>query len=282
MLKTPNNEYLKSAKFVLLDEYQEYAKADLQLVYNNARASNALCYGLSATPPRRDVFATAEIFNYPLNRAITDRVVSPIQVKKLKSDYSRKKVKKYLKTEKLKKLLKIKHADDCRVKDRKTIIYLPSITFIEKFKAKINKIYPKIPVFAIHTRNSDRDEHLQDFKNKDGAAIALACRQMRVGFSDSKVYTVIYLQSGKDTIDVQQAAGRAVRIDRQNENKVGLIISFANANTSGLETAPLLIFSPRRVARRSRLELEDEEEREFIPLGREQYKRRKLTAATNP
>ncbi len=124
------------------------------------------------------------------------------------------------------------------ISKRKIIVYLPNISAIERLSRVLSdhEQTQNLSVFQIHTKNQNRDQDLDKFKSSNPPCIALACGQLRVGYSDHKVDTVYYLQKGAETIDLQQVAGRVMRYDATNPNKRGLMITFEDVNTRCIES----------------------------------------------
>ncbi|HSX19943.1 MAG TPA: hypothetical protein VLG38_02315 [Gammaproteobacteria bacterium] len=114
---------------------------------------------------------------------------------------------------------------------------MPSIKLIEELSGVLTAA--GILNFQIHTKNKNEFKDLDTFlKITTGGCIALACGQLRVGYSDHYLDTAIYLRGGKSAIDVTQVAGRVMRYDETtNPQKIGFLITFADAITTEFDAA---------------------------------------------
>lgn len=211
---------------MILDEYHLIPK-DIIVA---AKKDDMPMIGLSATPVKESKHPLSkEIFKYSRLGALANEKVVPLVVEHLDMEYSPENYKQMLAM--IPQLL-LSHyqPNGTFLSSNKGIIYVNNIEDADDLAKAINNVH--IPCVAIHSKN--HDDTIQSFKQRD-IGIAVAVRQLRVGYDDPRTYFIIDLQD-PDKIDmVSQMVGRTMRIYESDPQKIGHVMTFKSKKMENSE-----------------------------------------------
>jgi hypothetical protein len=236
-LISDNNSALRNASLICMDECHHSSYSDVFFrkldSFATANINAPHIYGFTATPRRENQFFISAgykdgiIYRFDIYKALLSKVICPIKTEEL-SGYRYEQLNDNLQ-DVLNIAFKIKHPKYGDIRRSKTIIYLPSVNnhFDKVSHILSDNLNVGVKVFKIHS-GPDSDK-LSEFAECDTPCIALACGMLRLGYSDNKIGTIIYLRdiSTDDNLrDLEQAAGRSLRVDPDDESKSALLISW--------------------------------------------------------
>ncbi len=220
-------EHYKNPCMLLVDE-SHLIRSFIQEIYKNM--NNSFIAELSATPPKRAYAGDEFKIGYSRKKAVEEEQLAPCVLRKFACNWSLDHVKEFIG--------KAGHfmqnhrlPNGMLLKERKGIFYVPNTAKGYNYSAELKEKLAKenIPSFEINSDDPDSEDNLRAYKNYhrcDHPTKILICKGMgRVGFSDNETYWVIYLQKGKAK-QLCQVAGRAVRLNPQDPQKVAYVLAF--------------------------------------------------------
>lgn len=230
-LKDKLSDYNPS--LILLDEYHGYTSTAMSLL----KGVRPLTIGLTATPPEEanEPFSKT-IYQYSLQDAQKAGHLVPLLIDNYYCDYLaayrgegqhalRQRVMELPQVLEQRQHPQSEKAQKTHLKDKKGIVYLPSIELLKLAKQQLKKF--AIFCKGIYSEKGERrnERNLQAFKDRDNGVL-LACGMLREGFDDGKVSWVINMLSTVREQGLLQILGRVLRKDTSAPEKIGYIIAF--------------------------------------------------------
>ncbi len=220
--------YLNDPCMVMLDESHLQKETVETLSKNPYLQKNSFVAGLSATPSTKpSMFTSADCtkISYTRMEAVDNNNLAPCILDTLNVGYSLENVNTVL--EQLDKLVKETHLPGGGVlADKKGIIYLPNDKDGYSYSSEaVQKLTDAgIPCVEINADQPDVGKKLKGFR-ESGNIIAICKSMIKEGFSDVKINWVLNLRNDNAS-DVCQSAGRCMRKDPENLEKVAYVVGF--------------------------------------------------------